>query len=395
MFRSKNAYLKKLTEKIQMKSVKVGKDLDGSTPPSVFIGRWSYPKVYAGPMMVSETGDTSIMDSPESWIGENKTQEDIINYRLNLVRGKQLIKIDDIENPFVEKLQDISLSSKSTDTEAKFGKRPVGSSFNEDSTPHGPSAVIEKFDIDSVRWDKQLEKTYYDTDLKATEAVINLHDKDVPFSAMQKAFSVGAIGTKNRRKLVPTRWSITACDSSIANTLLKEVRHYPIIDTTRVYEFSSLKNYYAIILTPMEWQYEWMEAFIKILGKEEMIFSDYETNTDKKEYSSVGGCYYTCKMAVLDSLAKQKKQAGAIVLREAYSGYVPLGVFNVRENVKYSMEQHYKEFEILKQSLEYIGTKLKIPVNKYVKTSELLKELLQSRQTTLDAFFKKDVKHQM
>lgn len=393
MFRSKNAYLKKLTEKIQMKSVKVGKDLDGSTPPSVFIGRWSYPKVYAGPMMVSETGDTSIMDSPESWIGENKTQEDIINYRLNLVRGKQLIKIDDIENPFVEKLQDISLSSKSTDTEAKFGKRPVGSSFNEDSTPHGPSAVIEKFDIDSVRWDKQLEKTYYDTDLKATEAVINLHDKDVPFSAMQKAFSVGAIGTKNRRKLVPTRWSITACDSSIANTLLKEVRHYPIIDTTRVYEFSSLKNYYAIILTPMEWQYEWMEAFIKILGKEEMIFSDYETNTDKKEYSSVGGCYYTCKMAVLDSLAKQKKQAGAIVLREAYSGYVPLGVFNVRENVKYAMEQPYKEFESLKQSLEYIGTKLKIPVNKYVKTSELLKELLQSRQTTLDAFFKKDVKH--
>ena len=100
-------------------------------------------------------------------------------------------------------------------------------------------------------------------------------------------------------------------------------------------------------------------------------------------------------MAVLDSLAKQKKQAGAIVLREAYSGYVPLGVFNVRENVKYAMEQPYKEFESLKQSLEYIGTKLKIPVNKYVKTSELLKELLQSRQTTLDAFFKKDVKHQM
>lgn len=24
--------------------------------------------------------------------------------------------------------------------------------------PHGPSAVIEKFDIDAVRWDKQLEK---------------------------------------------------------------------------------------------------------------------------------------------------------------------------------------------------------------------------------------------
>ena len=56
---TKNAYLAKLTENIQMRSVDVGKDLDGSTPPSVFIGRWSYPKVYAGPMMVPQLGDTS------------------------------------------------------------------------------------------------------------------------------------------------------------------------------------------------------------------------------------------------------------------------------------------------------------------------------------------------
>ena len=353
---TKNAYLAKLTEKIQMKSVDVGKDLDGSTPPSVFIGRWSYPKVYAGPMMVSQTGDTYIMYSPESWIGENKTQEDIIGYRLNLVRGKQLIDIKDLENPFVEKLQDISLASKSIDSEATFGSRPTGAMFSEESTPHGPSALIEKFDIDAVKWDRQLEKSFYDTDLKAR---------------------------------VPTRWSITACDSTIADNLLKEVRHYNIMDSYRVYEFSSLNNYYAIILTPTEWQYEWFEAFIKILGKEEMIFSDYETNTDKTEYSCVGGCYYTAKMAVLDKLAKLKLQSGVIILREAYSGYVPLGVFNVRENIKYAMNGDYKEFESLKESLVYCGTKLKIPISKYVKQSNLLNELLHSQQTTLDSFFKK------
>ncbi len=386
---TKNAYLAKLTENIQMKSVNVGKDLDGSTPPSVFIGRWSYPKVYAGPMMVPQVGDTYIMDSPESWIPENKTQEDIIGYRMNLVRGKQLIGIHDLDNPFVEKLQDISLASKSIDSEATFGSKPRGSMLSEDSTPHGPSAVLEKFDIDAVRWDKQLEKSFYDTDLKATEAVMNLHNKDVPFSAMQKAFSVGAFGLKKNRKLVPTRWSITACDSTIANNLLKEVRHYPLLDTYRVYEFCSLKNYYAIILTPTEWQYEWMEAFIKILGKEELIFSDYETNTDKKEYSSVGGCYYTCKMAVLDKLAQLKLQSGVIVLREAYSGYVPLGVFNVRENVKYAMNGPYKEFETLKDAVAYCGSKLKIPISKYVKQSDLLNEMLHTQQTTLDNYFKK------
>ena len=132
-----------------------------------------------------------------------------------------------------------------------------------------------------------------------------------------------------------------------------------------------------------------MEAFIQILGKEEMIFSDYETNTDKKEYSSVGGCYYTCKMSVLDALEKEKKQAGVIVLREAYEGYVPLGVFNVRENIKFAMKNPYKEFETLSDAVKYSGTKLKIPINKYVKKSNLLNELLHTKQTTLDMYFKK------
>ena len=386
---TKNAYLAKLTEQIQMKSVNVGKNLEGTTPPSVFIGRWSYPKVYAGPMMSSQMGDTYIMDSPESWIGENKTQDEIINYRMNLVRGKQLIKIDDLENPFVEKLQDISLASKSIDSEATFGKKPTGSMLTEDSMPHGPSAVIEKFDIDAVRWDRQLEKTFYDTDLKAADAVVNLHNKDVPFSAMQKAFSVGAIGTKNKRKLVPTRWSITACDSTLADEFLKEVRKFERLDTYRVFEFGALNNYYIIILTPTEWQYEWYEAFIKLMKNEELIFSDYETNGGKKEYSIVGGCYYTAKMAVLDYLLKIKKQSGLIILREAYDGYVPLGVFNVRENIKEAMQRPYLEFETLEDCLKYSGTKLKIPINRYVKQGTLLNEMLHTKQTTLDMYFKR------
>ena len=86
-----------------------------------------------------------------------------------------------------------------------------------------------------------------------------------------------------------------------------------------VREFASLNNYYAVMLLPSAWQYEWMEAFLHILGNEELMFSDFENNGGKKGYSRVGGCYYSCKMAVLEALAREKKQAGAIILREAYS----------------------------------------------------------------------------
>lgn len=383
----KKTYLKRLTSKFHIPSVDVGKELDGSTPPSVFIGSWNYPKVYAGPMITPVSGDTTIMDTPEAWIPGEKSQEDIITYRMSLVRGKQMIGITDLENNMVEKLQEISLASSSIDSEAEFGKKPRGASFSDYHTPHGPSAILEKFDIDNVRWDRELEKVYYDTDLRAREAIMGLHGKELPFSHIQKAFSVGTMGVGKRRRLVPTRWSITACDSTIADQLLREVKHYESIDTHRVYEYQSLKNYYAVILMPTPWQYEWMEAFLRVLGREKLIFSDYEYYNGKKEYSRVGGCYYTCKMAVLEALAKEQRQAGAIVLREAYSGYVPLGVFNVRENVRNAMNQPYKEFEDLKTSLDHIDTKLQLPINSFIKRSDLLQDILRSRQTTLDSFF--------
>ncbi|HTX60930.1 MAG TPA: hypothetical protein VMC48_01345, partial [Methanobacterium sp.] len=350
------------------------------------IGSYNYPKVFAGPMIAPQLGDTTIMDTPESWIENNKTQEDIIGYRLNLVRGKLTNRVTDLDNAFIEKLQEISLSSTSIISEAEFGSKPRGLSFNEQHTPHGPSALIEKFDIESVKWDRELEKAYYDSDLKAADAVMHLHQSDVPFSNIQKAFSVGTMGVGKNRKMVPTRWSITACDTTIGNNLLREVRNYDIIDTHRVYEFSSLNNYYAVLVLPMEWQFEWMEAFLHVMGREELIFSDYENNHGKKGYSRVGGCYYTSKMAVLEELAREKKQAAAIILREAYHGYIPLGVFNVRENIRNAMNQPYLEFEDMKTALSYIGNNLKLPLEKFIKTSDLLKELLQSRQTTLDSF---------
>jgi hypothetical protein len=386
MLAGKGEYLRHLTSRFRMRSVAVGKELEGSTPPSVFIGSWNYPKVFAGPMVAPMSGDTSLLDSPEAWIPQNVTTSDIVNFRLNLVRGKQEVKITDLDNDLVEKLRDISMADSSIESEVEFKTIPRGTSFTDEHTPHGPSALMEDFDVGNCRWEHSLEKAYYDTDLKAADAVVELHEKDTPFSRIQKAFSVGGMGTKRRRRLVPTRWSITACDSILGNTMLKEVRHNEIIPFYQVREFQSLNNYYAVILLPMAWQYEWMEAFLHVLGREEMLFGDYETNKGKKGYSTVGGCYYSCKFGVLEALAKEKKQAGAIILREAYRGYVPLGVFNVRENVRNAMKQPAKEFESFRSVLNYLAPKLKLGISRFVRDSTLLEEHLHNRQTTLACY---------
>jgi hypothetical protein len=382
----KGAYLKKLTSNLKMRSINVGEKMEGSSPPSVFVGAWNYPKVYVGPMISPEFGDTSVLDTPESWIPQQKTQEDIIKFRLDLVRGKHKVDIKNFDNKLVGKLQEISLAKSSVDSEAQFKHKPKGFSFNSDHQPFGPSAQIDKFDIGNVKWNHKLEKIFHDTDFKAADATYDLYKEGVLFSQIQKAFSTGTMGIGKNRKLVPTRWSITAVDSTLAKRLFEEVKHYEILERYLLYQFSSLNNYYAVLLTPTPYQYEWLEAFIHVMGKEELIFGDHEYWKPKTGYSTVGGCYYSCKFAVLEKLKFMRRQAGAIVLREAYEGYVPLGVFNVRENVRNALEQPPIEFESLKSALNYIENKLRLPLEKFIKQSSLLRDSLKHQQTTLSAF---------
>jgi hypothetical protein len=380
----KGAYLQRITSGMRnWRSVDVGEKLDGSSPPSVFIGRHGYPKVSIGPMIAPYEGNTAILDTPEVWIPSKQTQDDIIRFRLDLVRGKSEVGVHDIENKLVRKLQEISMADDSVDSEASFKHKPRGVTFNDDHSPFGPSGTIDRFDIGNFRWEQHLEKAFYDTDLKAGEAISKLYKDGVLFSQIQKALSTGGLGIKKGRKLVPTRWSITATDSVLANHLYDKVRYYDIIPDFQVFEFSSLNNYYAVMLTPTPWQYEWIEAFIHIMGKEEMVFGDYEALKPKSEYSSVGGCYYSCKFGVLEALERMGKQAGAIVLREAYEGYVPLGVFNVRENVRNALKQQPKSFDSYRSALGYVSSKLRLPISRFMDQGVLLREMLTSRQTTL------------
>ena len=160
-----------------------------------------------------------------------------------------------------------------------------------------------------------------------------------------------------------------------------------VIDTWRVHEFSSLHNRYAVILMPTPWQYEWTEAFVHVMGQEELVFSDHEEHKPKTAYSPLGGCYYSCKMAVLEELARQRRQAGAIVLREAGSGYVPLGVFNVRENVRQALAQKPTEWEGVSDALSYLSGRMTLPMEKFIQAGPRLREILRGRQSSLTEFF--------
>ena len=375
MYASKKRFLERLTPKFA--SAKFGTKIDGSSPPGLFIGRIGYPKVFVGPLVTEQKGDTMLMDTPEQWLAARLNASDVSSIRMQLARGMKLVRITDLDNKTVGQIRDIALASRSIGASAEFLKQPRGYTFNEHHQPFGPSAPLKSMEIDNVSYEKHMEKAHHDTDMGARSALVALYEKGLLVSQLQKALSVGAFGLQKKRKLVPTRWSITAVDDTISKNLLDDVKTYPIIDNYQVYEFGAMDNYFAILLTPTSWQYEFLEAFM--LARGEMIFSDWEPYGGRTKYAGMGGCYYSTRLSVAEKLNSMKRQSGAIVFRESYPNYVPLGVWLVRESSRGALNSRPKEFDNMKSALYYISTKLQLPFWKYKKQSTLLKQSTLSR----------------
>lgn len=364
-------------------------DIAGASPPSVFIGRIGYPMVYAGPLVPPVEEDTSVYDTPEFWFG--RSMDEIVSFRSMLIRGKHRVHVQKFEEAgkIIEKTRELALAVNPVDVELILRNKPRGSIFLDDEVqPFGPSAQIRDLNISNMRWDHHVEKAYYDTDLKAVHAVRELYQKGVMVTKIQRAFSVGALGLEENRRMVPTRWSITAVDDILSKNLMEKVRQYPEISEYRVYESQYLDNVFEVLMIPSFWTYEAIEAWYPGTvwnpnGKWTVMFGDWEGHEGRTTYAEIGGCYYSARLAVCEQLVKERRQATAIVLREARPGYImPVGVWQVRENVRNAMRQAPYKFSTLELALKWVATRFQIPLQQWISKSELIKNALFQKKIT-------------
>ena len=366
-------------------------EIAGSSPPGVFVGRLGYPRVSIGPMVPPRFGDTSVLDTPEEWLGRPIDQ--IVDYRYSLVRGNSKASVEDARDPgrILSSLQELAMAAKPVDTELKLTKAPRRIlTLSEDTQPYGPSGPLDRFRIDNPSVDRRVQTAYYDRDLGAAGAVGELYRKGVLVTRIQKAFSLGMFGIGARRRIVPTRWSITAVDSSISLDLIEKVKHHPTIDGYRVYSFGVYDNQYVAILMPEPWRFEWIEAWFpnttwNQFTREPYMIGDYEEYFGRTKYARVGGCYYSTRLAVGEALEREGRQAAAIVLRETYPGFImPLGVWNVRESIRALFRQPFQKHETFRSAMDSALSMLRISKARWKRESVLISRELT--QTKISAF---------
>lgn len=362
-------------------------ELEGSSPPEVFVSWRGYPRVRVGPLVPPIVGDTSLYGKPNEWMGRGLVE--VVKMRSKLVHSSFYMDVRGVRRggKLYDGTLEIALSSRPADVDAVFLRKPKLRILVDPGTqPMGPSGLVRRLDVTSVRGDRRLEKVYYDFDMKANSAILQLFRDGVDVYRITRLLSVGGVGFYRNRRLVPTRWSITAVDDTISRHLLhKHVKYLPPINEYRVYEHTAFGNRFIVVLMPRTWIYESIETWFPSTPwnpdtRNIAMIGDWEDHRGRSAYASMGGCYYAARLSVAEHLYKEGRQAGVLILREIYSDYLmPLGVWLVRESVKRALNSRPAIFNSREEALRYAFSRLLIPEEVWRRNSFILRNLQRQR----------------
>ncbi|BCU68015.1 hypothetical protein HS7_14520 [Sulfolobales archaeon HS-7] len=357
--------------------VNLDKDISGSSPPSVFVGRFGYPRITVYPSTPPIGGDTSHYEDPSAWLKMDITS--FLSMRMSMVRGGLEYKVTEAQNP-ERRLYDVqiaSLSPRPVEMELRLVSPPRGGILSETLPPIGPSASLSSLKLGTLPPpEKVVERVFQERDIKASEAMRTLYESGISVERISRLLSVGNLG-RNRR-LVPTRWSITAVDKNLSDFLVGEIKRFPQIDSVEVYVRKFNLNAFVAILLPGNWAFEWGEAWFpattwNMWGEEPQVSVDYEGYFGRKTYPGIGGCYYSSRLGVAEHLHRRKRQAVSILWREIYPGfYFPIGVWFVRENIRELFKSQPEKFSTLDEALEFLNGILKVKTPNWERSSGLI-----------------------
>ena len=277
----------------------------------------------------------------------------------------------------VEIAQEIAMATRPVDIEIELEKAPMNSITPDQWTaPMGPRGRLKSVALtQNPHIPTKVEKFFSDKGALAAEAVTTLYQKEVDENSLARMLSIGVFG-KNR-KLVPTRWSITATDDMLANDFLEEVRGLPIGEFA-AYAGEYLGNHYLVLMFPERWRYELFELYAK--PGDVQYSTDYERFDGRKDYAeNCAGGYYTVRMALAEHMKRQKRQCSALVLRFITDEYVlPLGVWVTREATRKALANRSISFGskelLLTYAKHWAKKRFGIDIVPLLENSLLLKE---------------------
>lgn len=325
------------------------------------------------------------MSSPEEWHSGKLSIPDILGFRNKLIYGRTQSNIKNLSSKFSTVFKEVAMTHAPISTHFSLKKAIAQQEEQDQRVPLIANAgEIEKVELEeNPKIKPKVEYLVNDTDAKSVHGMLELEKANIETSSIIKILSAGLLGMKKNRKLVPTRWSITAVDDTLSKEKLKRIRYYPEIQNIEVFTAEYLGNHYEFLLLPEKFSFEVIEFSMKSQG----FWHDYESFFGRKTYAdSVTGAYYVNRLALTEYLEKTKRQCQCIVFREVREEYyAPLGVGILRQVSREAFSKQGKRFNTVKEALENIQLRLKTKIDNFSSKSTILANY--GKQKKLSQFF--------
>lgn len=363
----------------------------GKSAPELFVGRIGYPYVNSGILAPQDNDNISNFATAEEWSKSNFSIANVLRLRGQLIYGRAKTNIKSNDR-LKQVTQELALSSKPVSTEFFLKKKPT-LEFTADSVfrPMTNPAPIKKVILEeNVKVSKKVDYLTSDYDVKATTALKELYKSNIKVDHLQKLLSIGLLGKKVNRKMVPTRWSITATDDTISKQHLEKIRYFQEINKITLFSGNFVGNYIEALLLPGHFAFEAFEAWISgatFTGDETTLVQDYETFKGRTKYAfNVTGGYYAMRLPLTEYLTKIQRQATALVFREIRPEYyAPLGVGIVRETTRRAFNNQPKYFDTIEDAFKNMQTRIQLPLEQVKQKSWILENY--GKQKSLNDFY--------
>jgi len=334
------------------RSIQIKEDLYGFTPPSNLITDYSYPKVSLG-ILFSELEGIEYYDNPIFWAKEERNIEEIIRYRSSLINARTItdVNLPRKNSKLYEKILESALSIKSVSLEVKIKKVKEARFIPKIYSFYGFSGSLKDLRVvDNPKIPYKVEDVY---DLKAEEAVYLLYKEGFSDYYLSRIFSLGFFGSRLNRKLVPSKWSITAVQSIIERRLRQEYfSKAKKVDYIYLFNYKFYGNDFYGILLPGSGKVELIEAILP--GSAYSIDNKLIIGRDDES-----GGYYSLKLSFAEFVRDTKLLGDLIVFRIITDEYkLPLGVWVVREGIKKMFSNLLSRFSNLYEAFSFINSKL-------------------------------------
>ncbi len=336
-------------------------DISGFTPPSTIVGEANYPNVSLGVLFTNDQ-NAQAYDSPKYWVENKYDVKSIFLAKTLLVNARDRVNVKNVDSAFIQKAALATMAEKEVQLDMQISKVSQPNLDINEFSPHAIAARLEKLSIsDNVRIDRRIERVYYDKDLKATDGIGNLYSDKIDENKISRILSVGGMGVK--RKLVPTKWAITAVDDTIGKQFIEEIKTYRNGESYGVISGEFLGNRFTFIFIKGCWSFELLETWNR--NASEVMFGDgdYELFQGRKEYvKNTAGAYYAIRLAVLEKLREMKSQFSVLCVREITPEYfAPLGVWVVREGARKALNGAVKTSDTLSSAMSSAKARMLFP----------------------------------